>query len=236
MTMQRIIGILMTVALCANGTVAAQALAGDASQAAQLRLLAENYLRVHTVGLSGQVSYSIGAIDARTVLAPCAAPDVFLPAGARLWGPTSLGVRCVGDPPWTIYLTVHIRVMGEYAATARHLGQGQVLTAADITVRHGDLTQLPAGVINDAQAAVGKTLMAALAAGQPLRLDLLRAPLVVQQGQSVKLHASGSGFRIAGEGRSLSNAADGQIAQVRTSNGTTVSGVARAGGVVEITF
>ena len=53
-------------------------------------------------------------------------------------------------------------------------------------------------------------------------------------GQTVKLQSSGQGFRVSADGKSMTNAADGQIAQVRTSNGQTVSGVARAGGVVEM--
>ena len=89
---------------------------------------------------------------------------------------------------------------------------------------------------SDPQQAVGKTSLASLAAGQPLRQDLLRAPLVVQQGQTVVVHSSGQGFRVSADGKALNNAYDGQIAQVRTASGQTLSGVARAGGVVEIRF
>jgi flagella basal body P-ring formation protein FlgA len=41
---------------------------------------------------------------------------------------------------------------------------------------------------------------------------------------------------VTADGKSLSNATDGQIAQVRISTGQTVSGVARAGGIVDISF
>jgi flagella basal body P-ring formation protein FlgA len=110
------------------------------------------------------------------------------------------------------------------------------LAAADLALQDGDLTQLPAGILSDPQQAVGKTLAAALAPGQPLRQDMLRSPLVVQQGQTVKLQSSGHGFRVTAEGRALNNAQDGQVAQVRGTSGQTISGIARAGGVVEITF
>ena len=118
--------------------------------------------------------------------------------------------------------------------TARPLAQGSALALTDMALQSGDLTQIAAGIVTDPQAVIGKTLTSALAAGQPLRQDLLRSPLVVQQGQTVKLQSSGQGFRVSADGKSMTNAADGQIAQVRTSNGQTVSGVARAGGVVEM--
>lgn len=233
---QRIIGLLATCVLCAFGSGLAYAQTNDRQALAMMHQAIEHYVRVQTAGLPGKVTYVVGGIDPRIVLPACPVPEVFLPAGARLWGLTSLGVRCGGAAPWSIYVTVQVKVAGDYVVTARPLPQGQALAPADIALQSGDLTQLPAGILTDPQLAVGKTLTAALAAGQPLRQDLLRSPLVVQQGQTVKLQSSGHGFRVTTDGKSLNNASDGQIAQVRTATGQTVSGVARAGGIVEIIF
>lgn len=224
-------------ALCAAsafgaGLVSAQTPARQAP--ATIHQAIENFIRVQTAGLPGSVTSAVGSIDSRVVLAACPVPEVFLPAGARLWGQTSLGVRCSGAAPWSIYVPVQIKVDGDYVVTARALAQGQALVPADLTLRNGDLTQFPAGILTDPQLALGKTLTGALAAGQPVRQDLLRAAQVVQQGQTVKLLSSGPGFQVSADGKSLNNAADGQIAQVRTTAGATVSGIARAGGVVEI--
>jgi flagella basal body P-ring formation protein FlgA len=41
---------------------------------------------------------------------------------------------------------------------------------------------------------------------------------------------------VSSEGKALNNATDGQIAQVRTSSGQTVSGIARTGGIVEVLY
>ena len=215
-----------------RGEPAAQA--NDRQDPRAIKQAVENYLRAQTAGLPGTVTYTVGAIDARSVQPACAALEVFTPPGARLWGLTSLGVRCSGAAPWSIYVTAQIKVVGQYAVNARPLVQGQALTPADIAMQSGDLTQLPAGVLTDPQQAVGKTSLAALAPGQPLRQDLLRAPLVVQQGQTVVVHSSGHGFSVSTDGKALNNAYDGQIAQVRTASGHTLSGVARAGGIVDI--
>jgi flagellar biosynthesis anti-sigma factor FlgM len=69
-----------------------------------------------------------------------------------------------------------------------------------------------------------------MAAGQPLRSELLSAPWAVQQGQSVRLLTSGAGFTISNEGKALNNAGEGQLVRVRTASGQVVSGVARVAG------
>jgi flagella basal body P-ring formation protein FlgA len=226
--------VIFAVIVCAAGVSYAQT--SEREQPAVIYKAIENYLRTQTAGLPGTVTYTVGTIDPRVVLAPCPALEAFLPAGARLWGPTSIGVRCSGASPWSIYVPAQVRVTNDYAVTARPLAQGQVLTATDVLMQHGDITQLPTSIVTDPQTAFGKTLAAGLAAGQPLRFDLLRASLVVQQGQSVKLQSVGNGFTVSAEGRALNNAAEGQVAQVRTSSGQTVSGIAREGGVVEVRF
>jgi flagella basal body P-ring formation protein FlgA len=83
---------------------------------------------------------------------------------------------------------------------------------------------------------VGKTTAAPLAAGQPVRSDLLRTRFAIQQGQAVKVVSSGPGFRVSAEGRALVNAAPGQVTQVRSAGGQTVTGIARDDGSVEVRF
>ena len=194
----------------------------------------EDYLRTQTQGLPGKVSYSIGQLHARAQLSPCSAFEPFLPVGSRLWGKSTVGVRCLGPANWTIYVPVQVNVAGDYLISARTMPAGYIIGAADIVVRSGDLSALPANVITDQAQAIGKTVKNGFGTGQPLRSDQLLASWAVQQGQNVKTVANGPGFSVSGEGKALNNAASGQLVQVRTNNGQTVSGIARAGGVVEI--
>lgn len=196
----------------------------------------DHYLRTQTQGLPGQVSYSIGQIESRTQSRPCSALEAFLPTGSRLWGKTTVGIRCLAPSTWTTYVAVQVNVSGNYLIAARQLPAGQLLVADDMVVRSGDLGSLPANIITEQAQAVGKTAKSRIAAGQPLRSDFLIAPWAVQQGQSVKLVSKGSGFSVSSEGKALSNATDGQVAQVRTSSGQTVSGIARPGGTVEVSY
>ncbi len=197
----------------------------------------EDFLRIQIKGLPGQATFEVGPLDTVNKFPPCPALEVSLAAGARAWGRTSVAVRCRTENPWSLYVPVQVRVMGEYLLTARALAQGQVVAEADLTRTRGDLTELPAGILTEAGQAVGRTVVQSVSSGRPLRSEMLRQVLVVLAGQSVKLSSAGPGFQVSGaEAKALANAAEGQVVQVRLPSGRVVSGIARAGGVVEVTY
>jgi flagellar basal body P-ring formation protein FlgA len=230
-TIQTVIALLSLTAAAAG----AQVPVARQDQAA-LRQRIEQFLRVQTAGLPGQVNITVGQIDSRLSLAACAAPEPFVPNGSRMWGKTTVGVRCTVPSPWTIYVSTTVQVVAEYLVAATPLAQGQVLGLNDLAKMRGDLTTLPQGILTDVSQAVGRTAASSLAAGTPLRGDALRSQPAVQQGQTVRLVSNGPGFQISAEARAISNAAEGQVAQARTSSGQVVSGIAKMGGVVEVTY
>ncbi|MDB5991948.1 MAG: flgA [Herbaspirillum sp.] len=195
--------------------------------------IVEHYLTIQAIGLQGKISVELGKVDARLNLAACAAPEAFLPKGSRPWGKSMVGVRCTA-PAWVIYMPVTVRVQGDYYIAAGPLPQGQVVSATDLSKASGELTTLPASIITDPAQAIGRTTTMAIRAGAIVRQDQLRAQNVVKQGQTVRIISNGPGFQITTEGRALNNATEGQIAQAKTAAGQTVSGIARAGGILEI--
>jgi flagella basal body P-ring formation protein FlgA len=159
-----------------------------------------------------------------------------LPPGSRPWGNTTVMVQCMAPSPWTIYVRATVKVVADYLVTTRPLRQGQVIAASDLTSRKGDLTQLPPGIVTDWNQAIGRTLGSSLPFGSPLRQDMLRAQTAVIQNQTVKLVSSGRGFSVSAEGKALTHATEGQPVKVRSASGTVVSGIARAGAIVEVTY
>lgn len=196
---------------------------------------AERYVRLQTQGLPGKVTITMGKLDTRRLPA-CTALEAFSPPGTRLSGKTYIGVRCLGPNIWSVLVPAQIAVTGNYVTTVRALGAGQTLKAEDLATLSGDISSLPTGVVVDPANAIGKTLRNSLGAGQPLRSDQLLAPLVIRQGQTVRVISSGPGFSVSSEGKAMNNAAEGEIAQIRMNTGQTVSGIARNDGSVEISF
>ncbi len=143
-------------------------------------------------------------------------------------------MRCAGAKPWTLYLQSKITVQGTYYVAARALAPGDVLTAADLTPRDGDLTMLPLAIVTDPSQAVGGTALMRVAIGLPLRQDMLRSASAVSIGQTVRVVAAGQGFTISSEGSVLNNAGPGQQVRVRMAAGQIVTGVVKDAGTVEI--
>ncbi|HQR05110.1 MAG: flagellar basal body P-ring formation protein FlgA [Proteobacteria bacterium] len=201
-----------------------------------IRQAVEVFLREQTRNLPGKVSIEVGSVDAATQLPACSSPEIGLPPGARAWGRTTVQVQCRDGAGWTQYVAAQVRVEGHYIVAARPLPQGHLLTAEDLLTQTGDITDLASNAVLDPTQALGKTLTAPLAAGRPLRSDYLRQPPVVLQGQNVKVLSRGPGFQVSNEGQALNNGANGQVVRVRLSNGQIVSGLARAGAIVEVGY
>jgi flagella basal body P-ring formation protein FlgA len=217
-----------------SATASAPAIARQDSHAVQQAVL--NFLQMHSIGLPGEVEITPGPIDARMALPACTALEPSLPPGTRPWGNTTVMVQCTAPNPWTIYVRATVKVVADYLVTTKPLRQGQVIAASDLASRKGDLTQLPPGIVTDWNQAIGRTLGSSLSFGSPLRQDMLRAQTAVIQNQTVKLVSSGRGFSVSAEGKALTHATEGQVVKVRSASGTVVSGIARAGAIVEVTY
>ncbi|WP_338765872.1 flagellar basal body P-ring formation chaperone FlgA [Massilia sp. METH4] len=203
---------------------------------AAIKRTVDQFLQVQSAGLPGKVTITVGNVDTRMTLAHCPAPEAFLMPGTKAWGKTTVGVRCAAPSAWTVYIQANVSVLGNYIAAAAPLPQGQPILESQLATQQGDLTTLPASIATDKAQVIGRSSNVSISAGTPVRLDTLRSQPVVLNGQMVKLVTTGSGFRITAEGKAIANAAEGQVVQVRTTGGRSVSGIARAGGQVEVAF
>lgn len=207
-----------------------------AARGSPLEDTVRDYVLRQTGDLPGKVRVTVDPLDPATRLSPCKAFSPSHLPGSRLWGKATVTVTCLGPTHWTVYVPVRVQVTGRYLRTTRQLPPGQPLGSDDFTLVEGDLTELPAGTLTDPAQALGRPLRLGLSAGQPLRGTQLITPPAVRQGQTVRLVARGSGFAVSSEGTALANASEGNAVPVRTASGQTIKGIARAGGVVEISY
>ncbi len=214
--------------------LAASLPAAAATDPAAIGATAERFLAIQAGGLAERIEVEV--TPPRAALADCKALDAFQMPGSRAVGKITVGVRCLAPTPWTVYLQARVRAFGRYVAAARALPPRHPLTATDLVQREGDLGILPADVARDAEALSGYQTVSGVASGAALRTGLLRAPRVVQQGQSTRLVVSGPGFSIRSTGQALADAGRGERVRVKTRSGQVVSGVAAADQQVEIAF
>lgn len=215
---------LLTALLCG---AAAQAQGIDA-KSIQL------YLEKESVGVNGRVEVSMGEIDPRLRLAPCARIEPFIPRGARLWGRTNIGVRCVEGASWSTFIPIQVRIYAPAVVAARPLRAGEEVMPEDLRLEEVELTREPPGVFTDPGQLADRVLLRTINVGQVLRADQTRVKPVLNAGDPVKVSYLGTGFRVSIDGRALSQAVDGQRVRVQTDTGKILNGVARPGRIVEI--
>ncbi|MBE9609445.1 flagellar basal body P-ring formation chaperone FlgA [Chitinilyticum piscinae] len=182
----------------------------------------------------GQSSYSVGKLDSRLRLEACQQMEVSVPSGQRLIGNVLLRVRCTSGAAWSLNVPVQVSLSATYYVATRPLAANQTISDHDLMPQQGDLANLPGSVILDPAIAIGRTLNSAVPAGQPLRREMLRAAMVIQQNQKVRIIYRLDDIEVVNDGIALAAASEGSPVRVRVSGGNVISGIARANGDVEV--
>jgi|UPI0004B66296 flagella basal body P-ring formation protein FlgA len=184
-------------------------------------------------GLPLRMEVSVGTLDSRLRLAPCARVEPYLPAGSRLWGRTRLGLRCVeGATAWNVFLPVTIKAFGPAWVLNNNVTTGTVLTAADASESEVDWAAEVAPVIANPEQWVGQVASRQLMAGQAVRQSMVRAPSVFRAGAQVRVVAQGPGYSVTSSGQAMSNGTVGQTVRIRMSNGRLISGIVNEDGTI----
>ncbi len=194
---------------------------------------AEDFLRQQAAGLPGRVTLSIPPIAPRGLIA-CDNLQAFMAPGAPMWGRTTVGVRCTGAKPWTIYLLARVSVQATYYVAGRSISPGDVIQLTDLVPREGDLSVMPRAIVTDPSQVVGAVAENRISAGLPLRSDLIRSPQAIQLGQDCQGRRPGRRFlyqyrRQCNEQRKPGTAGAGEDEQR-----AMVVGTASGKGVVQI--
>lgn len=223
---------LVTVLLAA--TAPARATAIEAAMAEQVQRFAAEATRQS--GLAGvRAQISVGRLDPRLRLAACTTVQPYLPTGTRLWGAARIGLRCTDAAVrWNVFLPIQVDVFGPALVANATLPAGHVLAADDLRSAEVNLAATRSPAMTRQELAVGRALSRPLVAGDTLRGADLRARQWFAAGDNVRLVATGSGWRISGEGQALAAGVEGQSVRVRTESGRVVSGVPVAERLVEV--
>lgn len=205
-----------------------------AQSADTVRAVVHEFLRGQTAGMSGKIHIEVGTPTIPAHMPQCERLEPWLPNGARAWGSVRVGVRCIGQGNWALYVPAQVSITASYLAAARALRPGDILGAADLELRDGEITAMGRHLLTDPTQALGRQMRFAVGQGQPLRATMMAAPVVVQSGRPVKVIVQGPGFTAANAGTALGNARVGEAVRVRLASGKVISGIATDNGDVAV--
>lgn len=219
-------------AACALGGVAGAQESADFTALTQ-RWLDETLQQMPAENTGLRMEVSLGQLDARLRLTPCARVEPYLPTGSRLWGRTRLGLRCLeGATRWNVFLPMTVKAWGPAWVLAGNVAAGKVLTAGDAVLEEVDWAAESAAVVANQEAWVGQVAARQLLAGQTLRQTMVRAPELFRAGTQVRVVVQGKGYMVTAAGQALSAGSAGQSVRVRMENGRIIGGTVAEDGSV----
>lgn len=166
---------------------------------------------------------SVGRLDPRLRLQQCDAPlQAFRNPGNRRGGRSTVGVRCTGSQPWTIYASVQVESRAIALAINRAMGRGERIQAQDLTETEINVAELPHGHYGDAERLIGMQLRRSVRAGEILSPLLVAAPNLVTRGETVVVTAAAGGTQVTMQGEALDSGALGDRIRVRNSKSERV--------------
>ena len=180
----------------------------------------------------------MGRIDPRLRLAPCDRQlEGFTRPGARDVGNVTVGIRCDGTSPWTIYIAATVKVLDMVLVLNHPVSRNQQLTEQDVRLEEHDIGRLRQGFMTDPRDVIGMLARVSLQADRVLVPSVLTLPKLVQRGQMVTLLAGTPGFEVRSSGKALEDGARGDLISVKNlSSNRTVEGMVVTVGVVQVSM
>ena len=178
----------------------------------------------------------VSRLDPRLKLAACQEPLTgFLPMGAKLIGNTTIGIRCTGSNPWTIYVPTAVKAMREVIVATRPILRSTAISKADIRLEERNITGGSAQYIFKPEHVLGKLAKRDVSTSTALTAGMLSAPLLIRRGQQVIILADGPGLEVRMAGTALMDGTEGQVIRAKNKlSKRTVEGRVIKPGIIRV--
>jgi flagella basal body P-ring formation protein FlgA len=174
-------------------------------------------------------------LDPRLRLPACSAALTAFGMSGQTGIPSSVGVRCDGERPWSIYVPVRVEVIADVVVLAAVAERGAALRAEQLRLEPRDVGGLIRGYLTDVAATEGMVLTRPLQPGAVLDPTMLAPERIVVRGERVQVRAGSPPLGVSMQGEALADAARGERVRVRNmASGTVVEGIVAEAGVVQI--
>lgn len=224
--------IVLLLGLMVAGVRAEPGIQSQASIVEAIQSLVESEFRQRAQDYQAEVL----PLDSRLRLPECSKPiEAFFPQGRRETGAWSVGVRCAGERPWTIYDKVKVKASLDVLVLRSAVRQGAVIGPADIALVKKDLSELGGGYLTTPGQAIGMAARRGLAGGSVLSAEQLTPPKMIRRGEKVVIRAESGGYQINMSGEALADGEQGQRIRVRNEqSGRIVQGTVAGPGLLRV--
>lgn len=179
---------------------------------------------------------TVGRLDSRLRLAACEQPlESYVPQGRRRMGKITVGIRCNGLHPWSMFVPVTVKIMTQVVVARGSLPRGAIIGEGDIGLEQRDISRLHRGYLEDKKAVLGKKLRQRMRQHQVITPSQLDTPYAIKRNNRVTILASSKTLKIRVAGKALQNGSVGELIRVRNeSSKKELDARVIAPGIVEV--
>ena len=182
-----------------------------------------------------RVQLSVNPLDSRLRLAACASPlKTSLPGRGRIGSYTSVQVSCTGPRPWSIRVSVAVKMFRKVLVTTHPLARNDRIGAGDVTLAEKDVARLAYGYVGSLNDIKGRALVRPLSAGTVLTPNMLAHRQLIKRGDTVMLTVQAGPVQVRASGVALAGGDRGDHVTVRnTSSGKAIQALVTGVGTAQ---
>ena len=197
----------------------------------------QNYLDKHiTSSQDVEIKTKIGHLDSRLKLSPCENPLKSFSNNHNGFGSKiSVGIKCEGVKPWSLYVPVKIQRLATVFVSAQPIAKGDQIVNTDIQQVSMDISKLRGSYAKSKAEIIGKIPKRSIPLGSVFNPRYLRLPIMIKKGDLVDIVAESQGLRIRMQGQAINDGAKGQRINVKNlSSNRTIQAIVKNSGLVKI--
>lgn len=228
--------ILRTIITIIFGLATVTATASEVQTITSMVETARSFLETQTAGQqSSRIEINIQDPNSQLRMPACQQPlSAFLPDGYKLSGNTTVGIRCVGNKPWTIYLSAKISNYDDILVAKQYIPRGAVITTKLLKKSSRDTGIYQQGYFLHSSDVIGKIAKRAISKNSPITPSSLTQPVIIKRGQPVSILVKTGNFQVSVKGKALMDGtADELIRAENTSSKKIIYGKVIGPGVIE---
>ncbi|OAI12845.1 flagellar biosynthesis protein FlgA [Methylomonas lenta] len=186
----------------------------------------------------GNYEITAAQIDSRLQLPACEQNlDVFVQSGEIKAGRNTLGIRCNGLSPWTIYSTVLIKEFRNILIANKQLDRNELISQGHISSEIRDVSTLQQGYLIEPAEIINKQATRFIPSGSVLYRMHYTEPTLIKRGERVNIQSGRPGLMITSSGEAMMDGIKGQQIRVKNvSSNRVIQATVTATNVVTVNF
>lgn len=183
-------------------------------------------------------SINAGKIDSRIRFKQCSqaleASSSMKKQIAKNW---TIGVRCYGETPWSIYISVKAKLTRKMLVSKTTITRGEMITADKVTLMEQEITNQNKKYFSDIANITGREARRTIRPNRVINSSMLQEALLVHKKESVLIYAQNQRIKISMKGTALKNGRYNEMIKVRNnSSNKIIEAVVIDRGIVAVNF